>query len=828
MTKIHTWCRVFAVALGVSLLAACGGGSSGGADSSSSSSSTSSSASSSSSSVAATVPVCPKTGVYFCDDFENGTTDNWDLTPNTGTIPGAFSVVTPADTPSKVLQYDAGSANGNVIALLKDAVWDKVANKSDYYVEARIRPQTNSTTGNKQLFLLARYKDATNWYFGGLNVQGSTASTQVEAGWNAAGSISRKVQVKRPIEMGSTWYTVRFEMIGTSLTVYLDGEKIGTTTDSALTTGKIGLFTANKSFQIDNVIVGDVANKPVQLTLGGAASTWVAEVGDAAKVVTVTATKSDSTTDTFTAVSDNPGVIAVSTASNVVTLTTVGAGTATVTFTSGSDATIKRTITATIAPAFVMPATTYSLSGKVTPAAGETAAYIDGALQLTFDAAPTLGTAGSIRIFKKSDDSLVDTIKVVGDVDKLGYTGIDQVRQVNNTPISVSGNKVTIRPHSDKLAYGTQYYVAIADGVLTGAKLAGTTFTGIGKAANWSFTTKAAAPTTADVIVDDDGLADFRSVQGALNYVMKSVAKDTATTITVKNGTYEEMLFLRNKNNVTIKGESRSGAVIQFNNYEALNTGGGGSSVATSTAVTGGRPVLLVEAADLLTLDTLTLKNTHVKTGAGDQAETIYFNSNYRMIAKNVDFLSRQDTVLVNGYTWFYNCLIAGDVDFIWGYANAALFENSEIRTIVDNTDATKGGYLVQARSKLAADRGFVFLNSKLTKEAGVPDGKTYLARSGGDTTVFDHVSYINTEMGSHIAQVGWLNSPLPTPKVATAAAGWREYNSKTPAGAAVDVSGRLPGGYTYQLNASEYGASFTTRAQIFSGYSSNTGWNPQ
>lgn len=818
MKKMHTWGRVLIAALGVSLLVACGGGSSDSSNSGGSSSSSSSSAS---------IPVCPKTGVYFCDDFENGTTDNWDLTPNAGTIPGAFSVVTPADTPSKVLQYDAGSANGNVIALLKDAVWAKVANKSDYYVEARIRPMTNATTGNKQLFLLARYQDATNWYFGGLNVQNSTASTQVEAGWDAAGSIARKVQVKRQIEMGTNWYTVRFEVIGSSLTVYLDGEKIGTTTDTALTSGKIGLFTANKSFQIDNVIVGDAANKPVQLTLGGAASSWVAEVGDAAKTVTVTASKSDSTADTFTAVSDNPAVVATSIAGNLVTLTPVGAGTATVTFTSGSEPTIKRAITATISPAFVLPKTLYSLSGKVLPAAGETAAYIDGTLQLTFDSAPTLGTAGSIRIFKASDDTLVDVIKVAGDVDKLGYSGIDQVRQLNNTPISISGNKVTIRPHSDKLAYGTQYYVAIADGVLNGTKLGGTPFTGIGKVANWSFTTKAVAPTTADVTVDDDGVADFRSVQGALNYVMKRGATDSANTITVKNGTYEEMLFLRNKNNVTIKGESRSGVVIQFNNYDGLNAGGGASSASTSSAVTGGRPLLLVEGADMFTLDTLTLKNTHVKTGAGDQAETIYFNSNYRMIAKNIDFLSRQDTVLVNGYSWFYNCLIAGDVDFIWGYANAALFESSEIRTIVDNTDATKGGYLVQARSKQATDRGYVFLNSKLTKEAGVPDGKTYLARSGGDSAVYDHVSYINTEMGSHIATAGWLNSPLPTPKVATAASGWREYNSKTPAGAAVDVSGRLSG-YSYFLTASEYAAAFSTRAQVFSAYNNKAGWDPQ
>jgi len=541
------------------VLSACGGG--GGSDntpttsssassvsvSSSSVASVSSSASSSASSVAV-VYTCPATGLYFCDDFQTGNSDKWDLTPGTGT----FTVVDePGVTGNKALQYAAGSTNGNIIALLKDSEWAKVTNKSDYYVEARIKPQINGTTGNKQLFLIGRYQDASNWYLGGLNVQNSTGSTQVEAGYMKAGSITRSVQAKRAIIMGNQgvagegqWYTVRYEMIGGTGIVYFDNEKIGTVTDSAFASGKIGLFTANKSFLIDDIKVGDPTLKPVQMTLVPSTLAYSAEAGDAPYAVTVTAIKNDGTTpDTFSVVSSNTAVATASLAGNVVTITPVGAGTANITFKSGSDATLTRTIVATISPQFIQPTAAYTLTGKATPAVGDTAAYIDGKLSLTFDAAPTLGTAGSIRIFKKSDDSLVDVIKTSGNTDTIGLNMASQTRGVATNPIKIVGNTVTITPHNNILAYGTQYYVAIANGVLTG-NIGGAPFVGIGKTGNWSFTTKSALATNLTTLtVDDDGVADFRSVQGALNYAMKN-GPDTGFQINVKNGTYEELLLL--------------------------------------------------------------------------------------------------------------------------------------------------------------------------------------------------------------------------------------------------------------------------------------------
>ena len=119
---------------------------------------------------------------------------------------GSFSVK--AETvggANKVMQYTAATTGG-VLALLKPGAMAAVPS-GDYFVEARIKPLTNGTTGNKQLYLITRYVNATNWYGGGLNVQSSTASTQVEIARMLNNSLSRPKQVRKPIQMDAQFYT---------------------------------------------------------------------------------------------------------------------------------------------------------------------------------------------------------------------------------------------------------------------------------------------------------------------------------------------------------------------------------------------------------------------------------------------------------------------------------------------------------------------------------------------------------------------------------------------------------------------------------------------
>ncbi len=789
-----------------------------------STSSASTSSSAASSSVAPEFACSSEPSLYFCDDFASGS-GNWDLLNDPAsavtTVPtGVFDVLNDVGD-NNVLRYTAAS-RGGVLALVKPAAFSGVSS-GDYYVEARIRPRNNGSTGNKQLYIIARAQDASNWYGAGFNVQNANTSTRVAIGKMVAGAFTDNIfaRYNTPIDQGTTggtdgtWYKVRLEMKGSDIKVYYNDLLVISGTDASFANaGMIGFYTTNKSFEIDDIKVGNADDKPPvpsQLTISPTAN-YSAEVGDAARVITVTAKNQQSADDTFTVESSNPAVVSVSTNGYEVSLNPVGEGSATITFTSGSDPSLTRSLTATIAPQFVMPTATYNLTGLVSPVVNETNVYADTSLSLTFDSPPTLGTAGAIRIFKTSDDSVVDTIKLVDHKDSIGYGSF---RTLNTRPISISGNTVTIALQSKKLEYNTSYYVAVSASAFTGATLASLPFEGIGKNAGWSFTTKPApASNLTALTVDDTGTtADFRTVQGALNYVMQNLSKSEPATITVNNGTYNELLYLRNKDNLTIVGESREGTLIQYQNSEAFNTG------------SSGRPVFLVELADMLTLENLTLKNTTIKTASNGQAETIYFNSTGRLVAKNANFISEQDTLQLKGYSWFYRSLVAGNVDFIWGNNNVSLFEESEIRSLGDSSNASNGGYVVQARTLTAADKGFVFLNSNLTQGIGqtgnsIPAGATYLARTGG-AGVLDNVVFINSRMDTHINAAGWYGTSNVT---ATANTGWREFATMDSNGNSISLASRVGG---YELSLGEVQNSYCNRAQIFAAYNSSAGWNP-
>ena len=555
-------------------------------------------------------------------------------------------------------------------------------------------------------------------------------------------------------------------------------------------------------------------------------------------------------------------------------------------------------------------------AGATLPLNGATEVPVDTLLRIGFDTAPALGSSGMIRIQRTSDNVIVDSINLSdayaiydgsSSIRKLTMnlsssrvniigglrTGIDQVRIVNYFPVSVSGNTVTIYPHNNRLAYNTQYYVTIDNGVFSG-NINGMSFSGVSGGA-WSFTTKAAAPTTYNVAADNG--TDFATVQGAIDAV--PAQNELPVTINIAPGVYQEMLFIRNKNNVTLKGTDSINTVIQYENCDGFNPGTGAGQAVTTPGPNGtlpsgnwdagGRAVVLVNGADLLTLDGITLKNSHSQnattlldgtpldgsltyvnySSAITQAETIYFNTSFtstrpagRLVAKHCNFVSFQDTIQVKGWSWFYDCFITGDVDFIWGNANAAIFERCEVKSRLRTNIAS----VVQARAYLGYGAssmpsnynqsypGFVFLNCSLTKESGAFNA--YLARSPGQPsssssgtppvyyyTNYDIIAYINSTLDGHIAAQGWS---APGPNLpGNAVIGWREYGSFTPAQLPVNVSNRLSttsnpssttGNSSIELKSDDVATFFRNRQTIFQGATDGTltttgypgGWNPQ
>ena len=428
-----------------------------------------------------------------------------------------------------------------------------------------------------------------------------------------------------------------------------------------------------------------------------------------------------------------------------------------------------RAMAGTQASAWSTPVTAKTAGIKPTPGVN----CVDAPLVIEVGASASLGTSGKILVYKEGVKDAVDVIDVA-DMAKVQvledgtcvpaqkletvtashsfmnelYSGSSK-RVVHYTPLRLKGGKLYVSLHNNVLGFGGSYYLTMDESVAGKA---------IGKG-EFTFTTKA-APTGTTLSVNPDGSGDFCTVQGALTYAA-TLGKDTPVTIEVGEGTYPELLFLQGKNNVTIKGVSREKSVIAYPNSEDYM---GGSD---------NRCLFLAKGCSGLALEKLTVENTFYNTAHKGQAEAIYFNAadSGRLTIEDCALISWQDTFLCKGEVYVHGSLIAGHCDYIWGYPKACLFEDCEIRS-------RAAGYIVQARVQNAANKGFVFLNCRLTAESGVADGKMYLARSAGQADCYDNVTYVNCTMSPVIAPVGWLGNPVPNPSTPTATAGWKEYGT--------------------------------------------------
>ena len=170
-----------------------------------------------------------------------------------------------------------------------------------------------------------------------------------------------------------------------------------------------------------------------------------------------------------------------------------------------------------------------------------------------------------------------------------------------------------------------------------------------------------------------------------------------------------------------LRGQSREATIIRAANSETRNPGSGTGQPEGSAGLLGGRAQFLAQDLDLLEIRDIALHNsTRRSDGHSAQAETIFFSSDQgRLLVRNAHFISEQDTLQLHGYAWFHKSLIEGNVDFVWGNNRAALFEDSELRTVGDSANPDSGGYIVQARTVGKDEPGFIFLRSRLTRGPG-------------------------------------------------------------------------------------------------------------
>lgn len=437
----------------------------------------------------------------------------------------------------------------------------------------------------------------------------------------------------------------------------------------------------------------------------------------------------------------------------------------------------------------------------------------DTHLKLTFPGKPIIGHSGQIRIYDASDDKLVDLLDmsipagptksrknpsavyslvpykyVTGNFtnantrpgtpsgmadptsDKYQLTIIGGFTDAFHFyPIIIHGNTATIYLHNNLLKYDKTYYVQIDPGVL---HLKDGHFNGISGKKGWVFSTKKQPPPADSkrLVVSSDGNGDFNTVQGAIDFVPDHDPKPV--TIYVKNGKYEEIVYFRNKKNITIQGQSRDSVIVYYPNNEVFNPHSWNIKTNEKPGTfPSRRAAFAVDHSNNIHLVNLTIKNT-----SRGQAEGLLLNGKHNIVS-NVTIVGSGDALQSNGSAYYTDCHIIGDGDTILG-RGPAFFYDCELNSY--------GAYMWIRNT--SANHGNVFLDCKFQTRGG---RETVIARAPanhGQTYPYCEAVLLNCSLEG-ISPKGWG----PVGGVTKNIHYW-EYNSTyVKNGKPVDVSKRSP-----------------------------------
>jgi pectinesterase len=455
------------------------------------------------------------------------------------------------------------------------------------------------------------------------------------------------------------------------------------------------------------------------------------------------------------------------------------------------------------------------LAVELLPRAGAAGVNPDTPLRLVFDTAPAIGTRGQIRIYDAADDRLVDTLDLsvpAGPTARrtaprapylahaypyggprrsnadtrpgtptpgivpapLAAPGDYQLTIIGGFtegfhfyPVIVRGNTALVTLHHNLLGYGKTYYVQVDPGVLSGDG-----FDGV-KGRQWRFTTKRQGPAkdAALVTVSAQGDGDFSTVQGALDHVPDQPARpDRRTTIFVKNGDYEEIVYFRNKKNLSIVGEDRDRVRIHYANNEVFNPH---PLNVASNELPGTFPSRRAAfMAD--NVQDLALVNLTIETTAKGQAEGLLLNG-ARSIVAHVTVRGSGDALQTNGSAYYSDFRLAGDGDTILG-RGPAFFRDCDI--------ASKGAFMWVRNP--ATNHGNVFVDCRFTAIGG-PTEIARLPDNKGKNYPHAEAVLIDATLDG-IAPAGWTDIG----DGATHVNFW-EFNSRGVDGKPADVRERHP-----------------------------------
>ena len=438
---------------------------------------------------------------------------------------------------------------------------------------------------------------------------------------------------------------------------------------------------------------------------------------------------------------------------------------------------------------------------------------VDTPLQLQFDHPVQLGSRGRLEV-RRTDGSVAACLDLADD--QVGRRTIGAARSDhgqlhlwNYHPVLVDGAAVTvILPVS--LDPQESYQVTMDAGFIVGHG-------GVRAEDGWRFSTRALPPAgTTTLTVDAAGGADFCTVQGAVDFV--SDGNEQQVLISIAAGTYTEIVYVpQTKPHLTLRGAGRRRTVVRYDNNDVLNGDAAMRGepieisccpkrvIPSSDRFNCWRAVFGIDADDVR-VENLTISNT--TPAGGGQAEALRGNGD-RISVREVDLLSRQDTVRLQGRCYLADSYVEGDVDFVWG-TGGLFVERTELK-------AVGPGYYTQIRN-VDDGPGAVFLDVTLTRAAEVPDGASYLSRVELSRFGWSQVVFIDAAMDAHIASAGWLTTDV-SDQWDTSRLRLHEYGSTGLGGEPLDLSARAE---VARILGPDEAAAFRDPARLLGG------WDPR
>lgn len=428
-----------------------------------------------------------------------------------------------------------------------------------------------------------------------------------------------------------------------------------------------------------------------------------------------------------------------------------------------------------------MPVHGFSLVSAL-PKAGAKANCSDPSLRLRFNAAPSMGAQGKLRILRVTGNTEAFSLdfKQLGDYGEKGglndpVPGASLVntwpwkdtlisREFRLHPVAIVGNEAIVDLRRADLQAGAEYQVVMDAGIFKN----GSEGSAVVASGAWRFTVgDAPNASAAEWTVDAEGKGEFCTVQGALDALPARNGK--AAAIRVRAGVYPELVRIKSGSPVTLSGEGRDKTRIVCRNSDAFNAG------------TRLRAAFGIES-DQVRLFDLAIENSTPK--GGTQAEALAFWGD-KLIVGRSHLKSLQDTYLGNGRAYFFDDIIEGDVDYLWG-SGPAYLQKCRLRSL-------NAGYIVQARNE-QGKRGFVFNQCELTAASGVSGA--FLARSESSYP-YGEVVYNQCSIDAGFSAQGWNFEAGDASKFLFA-----EYQSRNPQGVLLNVAQRQSPGR--QLSAAE------------------------